>query len=138
MLTRSAGLGYFVPKEVADKSAPVVRNWFVQTFGLSTARAVEFESAADQELSEKSTVGNHGLARLSQKSPERFVEGLGDRTRKAITAILSLKLDENDCFSWAAFMRKLGYPINREQELKGVWTGITKRVRTATGDENAY
>jgi hypothetical protein len=68
---------------------------------------------------------------LGIQSARAFLQGCSDRTAE----ILDLIVAEGESFSLRELERKAGVP---EGGLRGVWTGVTKRTRTITGDPEAY
>lgn len=67
------------------------------------------------------------FAELGVQAARAFLQGCGDKT----TNVLQRIVDAGENFS----LRKLEAQMNVEEgALRGVWTGLTKRVRTITGD----
>ena len=69
-------------------------------------------------------------AELGVQAARAFLQGCGEKTTQALRLIIS----SGENFS----AQKLEEEMQVEQgALKGVWTGLTKRVRTITGDPSA-
>jgi hypothetical protein len=68
-------------------------------------------------------------AELGLQAARAFLLGCGDRTRE----VLTLMVDAGDSFSLRALEKSAGVG---ESGLRGVWTGLTKRTRTITGNSD--
>ena len=69
-------------------------------------------------------------AELGIQAARAFLQGCGEKTTQA----LALIVEAGESFS----MRELESKMKVGQgELRGVWAGLTKRVRTITGDDEA-
>ena len=70
-------------------------------------------------------------AELGIQAARAFLQGCSARTREVLAAIVQ----SGDSFS----LRQLEIDTRAEEgSLRGVWTGLTKRTRTITGDDEAY
>lgn len=77
-----------------------------------------------------------GPADLSRAQMRKFLERCSDKTKTALRAIA--EADQDD-FALKTVAKALGIPDeDPAAALRGVWGGLTKRVRTVLGDENAY
>ena len=64
----------------------------------------------------------------------QFVKGLSGKSRNVLKTILEIKGVES-----GFWMKTLAVVLMVEADsLTGVWSGLTRRSRTVTGDENAY
>ena len=68
-------------------------------------------------------------AELGIQAARAFLTGCGDKTKQALTLIV--EAGESFTIGELEFVMKVG-----EGGLRGVWTGLTKRVRTITGDDS--
>ena len=66
-------------------------------------------------------------AELGLQAARAFLQGCGEKTTAAIRNIV----DAGETFSLRQLERDMGVPIGG---LRGVWTGLTKRVHTITND----
>ncbi len=73
-------------------------------------------------------------AELSPAQARRFLEPCGDKIRMALKSILK---QEPNGFVLSEVFKAVGADWETE-DLRGVWGGMTKRVRTVLGDPNAY
>lgn len=76
------------------------------------------------------TFGDEEIAELGIQSARAFLQGCSDRTAE----ILGLMIDLGDTFSLRELEKKAKV---KPGGLRGVWTGLTKRTRTITGDPDA-
>ena len=72
------------------------------------------------------------FAELSPGQAREFYAGCNDKTRKAIEIIAR---SSDRFFQLADVAKAVGVAAH---ELKGVWSGLTRRTRTITGDHEAY
>jgi hypothetical protein len=70
------------------------------------------------------------IAELGIQAARAFLQGCSERTVEVLDLMASL----GDSFSLRELERKAGVP---EGGLRGVWTGLTKRTRTITGDPDS-
>lgn len=83
--------------------------------------------------SDATAVTNDGhFAELSPGQAREFYAGCGLKTQKAIATIVA---GSSRQFQLADVAKALEVPAG---ELRGVWGGLTRRVKTITGDEDAY
>jgi hypothetical protein len=87
---------------------------------------------ADDFIDEQSSVDDEHFAELSPGQAREFLAGCGQKTRKAIEVIASSNSNQ---FQIADVAKALGV---RPSELTGVWGGLTRRLKTVTGDYSAY
>jgi hypothetical protein len=73
-----------------------------------------------------------GFADLTPRQARRYIAGCGERTRAAIEAIAR---SNSRYFQVRDVAAAVGVAPN---ELRGVWGGLTRRVKTVTGDADAY
>ena len=76
------------------------------------------------------TFGDEEVAELGIQSARAFLQGCSDRTGEVLEKIVKL----GDTFSLRELERRCGAEPGA---LRGVWTGLTKRTRTITGDPDA-
>ncbi|MDE9543844.1 hypothetical protein [Xenorhabdus bovienii] len=71
---------------------------------------------------------------LSSAQAIKVVRGLSDKSRLVLKTIL--EIDETGDGFWVNDVAdKLGIEVS---ELTGVWSGLTRRIRTVTGEPEAY
>jgi hypothetical protein len=88
-------------------------------------------SISAQGMSDPDLTDDAGeIAELGLQAARLFLRGCNDKTRNALEEIVK----SGDHFSLRALEKTVGVGVG---ELKGVWTGLTKRVRTITGDDEA-
>jgi hypothetical protein len=88
---------------------------------------VELQSAAHD-----AEVEDEHFAELSPGQARDFYAGCGPKTRKAIEVIAN---SPSRHFQIADVAKAIGV---RPSELTGVWGGLTRRLKTVTGDSEAY
>lgn len=94
--------------------------------GLTTQPApLEVSSASDDALEDI-------LTDLSPAQFKKLVDGCGPKTKAALKAMVA---GPTSAFRVAAVAKAVGC---NPTELSGVWGGITKRLRSVTGDSKAY
>jgi hypothetical protein len=72
-------------------------------------------------------------ADLSTAQAKKFLDRVSDKVRSTIRVIAEA---DDSGFEMAAVRKALR--LGEEEDLRGVWGGITKRTRTVLGDEEAY
>ena len=72
------------------------------------------------------------FAELSPGQVKTFLAGCGPKTKLALETMANSK---TRTFQLAAIAKALGVNAG---ELSGVWSGLTRRVKTVTGDSEAY
>ena len=110
------------------KSLPKPEQDFL--FGIISGRemvAGESKSAAEDEELE-----DEHFAELSPGQARDFYSGCGVKTRKAIDVIAD---SASHRFQLADIAEALG---EKPGDLRGVWSGLTRRLKTITGDSGAY
>lgn len=75
---------------------------------------------------------DEGFADLTPRQARRFIDGCGERTRAAVEAIAR---SDSRYFQVKDVAAAVGVAPH---ELRGVWGGLTRRVKTVTGDADAY
>lgn len=80
----------------------------------------------------ESTVEDEHFAELSPGQARDFYTGCGPKTKKAIDVIAD---SSSRRFQLADVAKALSV---KPSELTGVWGGLTRRVKTVTGDDAAY
>ncbi|KMO12217.1 hypothetical protein SQ03_25010 [Methylobacterium platani JCM 14648] len=78
------------------------------------------------------TSDDDGFADLTPRQARRYIAGCGERTRAAIEAIAR---SGTRYFQVKDVAAAVGVAPH---ELRGVWGGLTRRVKTVTGDADAY
>lgn len=113
------------------KSLPAQEQDFL--FGIISGRgAVMPEPATPRPSSQDVDVEDEHFAELSPGQARDFYAGCGAKTRKAIDVIA----DSGDRhFQVADVAKAIGV---RPNELAGVWGGLTRRLKTITGDADGY
>lgn len=88
-----------------------------------------------EDSSQQPTPDYSGLAAdLSSLQATQFVKGISGKSRSVLKAILEIKGVES-----GFWMSTLAVTLMVSADsLTGVWSGLTRRSRTVTGDENAY
>ncbi|MFL1909444.1 hypothetical protein [Plesiomonas shigelloides] len=79
-------------------------------------------------------INEDGPTDLSSIQAERLVHGLSEKTRLALKYIIESK-DGDNGFWCKDLAQNMGIDTD---ELKGVWSGLTRRIRTVTNDQEAY
>jgi hypothetical protein len=106
--------------------------------GSSLAAAMPGKTSESQDSpvsSEEVAASDEALDEQTDLSPAQFkklVDGCGTKTKAALRAMVA---GPTSAFKVAAVAKAVGCAPG---ELTGVWSGITKRVRTVTGDRGAY
>ena len=72
-------------------------------------------------------------ADLSAAQAKKFLDRVSDKVRATVRVIAEA---EPSGFEMKAVRKALG--LGPEDDLRGVWGGMTKRTRTVLGDEEAY
>lgn len=75
-----------------------------------------------------------GPTDLSSLQAEKLVRGLSGKSRSVLKAILE-NSDSSNGFWCEELASELGVDIS---DLTGVWSGLTRRIRTVTGASDAY
>ena len=75
---------------------------------------------------------DHHFVELSPGQAREFYAGCNEKTRKAVEVIAR---SGDRFFQLAAVAKAIGVTA---PELRGVWSGLTRRARTLTGDASAY
>ncbi|AWN47948.1 hypothetical protein DK419_17780 [Methylobacterium terrae] len=78
------------------------------------------------------TPDDDGFADLTPRHARRYIAGCGEKTRAAIEAIAR---SDTRYFQVSDVAAAVGCAAH---ELRGVWGGLTRRVKTVTGDADAY
>ncbi|MFJ5339894.1 hypothetical protein ACIPSQ_13645 [Pectobacterium parvum] len=88
-----------------------------------------------EDNSHQATQEYSGLAvDLSSLQATQFVKGLSSKSRNVLKVILEIKGVES-----GFWLKSLAVALMCESgSLSGVWSGLTRRSRTVTGDENAH
>ncbi|MES2491797.1 MAG: hypothetical protein V4579_00785 [Pseudomonadota bacterium] len=89
--------------------------------GLSAGGASHTEDSETEETGE--------FAELGLQAARAFLRGCGEKTTEAIQRIVQA----GDTFSLRKLEHDMGVPVGG---LRGVWTGLTKRVHTITNNDN--
>jgi hypothetical protein len=114
--------GVFIPFEVLPG--------FSAAFRAELSRYVQAQIGLDGEPAPEE-VG--GPAELSVAQARTFLDRVSDKVR---TAVRVMAEGDTPSFAMANIMAALD--IDEPGALRGVWSGITKRVRTVLGDPDAY
>ncbi|WP_133158623.1 hypothetical protein [Mixta theicola] len=75
-----------------------------------------------------------GPTDLSSLQAEKLVRGLSGKSRSVLKAILE-NSDSSNGFWCEELASELGIEVT---DLTGVWSGLTRRIRTVTGSSDAY
>lgn len=76
---------------------------------------------------------SEGPADLSVAQAKKFLDRVSDKVRTTIRVIA-----ESDPSGFDLARVRAGLGVDDGADLRGVWGGITKRVRTVLGDDEAY
>ncbi|OKO98151.1 hypothetical protein [Xenorhabdus eapokensis] len=71
---------------------------------------------------------------LSSIQAAKFVKGLGEKSRRVLKTILEVGKGEKGEFWCKDVAKKLDI---KSESLTGVWSGLTRRIRSVTEDEDA-
>lgn len=113
------------------KSLPKQEQDFL--FGIISGRKIgAAEPAASRPSSEDVDVEDEHFAELSPGQARDFYAGCGAKTRKAIDVIAD---SSSRHFQIADVAKAIGV---EPSDLSGVWGGLTRRLKTITGDSDAY
>ncbi|WP_426576731.1 hypothetical protein ACP179_20660 [Xenorhabdus stockiae] len=75
-----------------------------------------------------------GATDLSSLQAANLVRGLGEKSRKVLKAILEVS-DVQGRFWCKEAANELGV---ESESFRGVWSGLTRRLRSITGDDESY
>ncbi len=116
-----------LPRSVLTGASEAFRRELASLLGLEELAAGDLHAARIEEPDSD----EWGLANLDPAAARLFLAGCGERT----TRVLTLIVRGGGRFS----LRELERASRSVRSgLKGVWTGLTKRTRTITGDADAY
>ena len=90
------------------------------------------EPTVSHTTSQEADVEDEHFAELSPKQARDFYSGCGTSTRKAIDVIAR---SDSKYFQLADVAKETE---TAPSDLSGVWGGLTRRVKTITGDSDAY
>jgi len=110
------------------KSLPKPEQDFL--FGIISGR--EMVAPESQSVVDDADVEDDHFAELSPGQARDFYSGCGSKTRKAIDVIAD---SASHRFQLADIAKALG---EQPGNLRGVWSGLTRRLKTITGDSSAY
>ncbi|TAY99670.1 hypothetical protein [Rhizobium leguminosarum] len=96
-------------------------------FETGNLRETMQETATDTDA-----VYDHHFVEFSPGQAREFYAGCNEKTRKAVEVIAR---SDKPFFQLAAVADAIGVAA---PELRGVWSGLTRRARTLTGDAGAY
>ncbi|MFZ4381146.1 MAG: hypothetical protein ACOYO0_04170 [Sandarakinorhabdus sp.] len=109
---------------------------FSRTFRAELAEYVQAQTSATVDTSEDGgPVANDDEeepADLSVAQAKKFLDRVSDKVRTTLRVIAE---SDNSGFDMARVKEALG--VGDDTDLRGVWGGITKRVRTVLGDDEA-
>lgn len=115
--------GVFIPFDEVDRFSPAFR--------------AELAAFVQSQLNIKGDAAvpddGEGPADLSVAQAKLFLDRVSDKVRAAIRVIAE---SDASAFTMADIMAALG--AEDAGSLRGVWGGITKRVRTVVGETEAY
>lgn len=122
--------GVFIPFQALPGFSPAFQAEFEQYVQSQMSAVVEDRDPRDDtsEMEE-----DEQFADLSIAQAKKFLERVSDKVRTAIRVIAEA---DPSGFDMDAVMHALD--ADDASALRGVWGGITKRVRTVLGDEEAY
>jgi hypothetical protein len=112
--------GLVISTEKFKTLTPPCQNELLQVLGLIPATA-EAGTAADADV---------WPTKLSASQTREFWTGLGEKTRALVKAVV----EEPQKFNVGAVLKKNDL---EPSDLRGMLAGITKRIRTVTGNHNA-
>jgi hypothetical protein len=116
------------------KSLPKHKQDFL--FGIISGREATLDTSAEPQSaasgSDDDEEEDEHFAELSPGQARDFYAGCGPKTRKAIEVIAD---GASHQFQIADIAKALDVKPN---ELTGVWGGLTRRLKTVTGDSDAY
>lgn len=113
------------------KSLPKQEQDFL--FGIISGRKTAMDAPASQPASQEEDVEeDEHFAELSPGQARDFYAGCGPKTRKAIDVIAD---SASRHFQIADVAKAIGV---QPSDLSGVWGGLTRRLKTITGDSDAY
>lgn len=122
--------GVFIPFQALPGFSPVFQTEFAEYVqARMSIIAGDAEDAAEQSQME----GGEEPADLSVAQAKKFLDRVSDKVRTTIRVIAEA---DPAGFDMSAVMQALD--IDDAGSLRGVWGGITKRVRTVLGDDEAY
>ena len=90
------------------------------------------EPTGSHTSSQEEDMEDEHFAELSPRQAREFYAGCGSSTRKAIDVIAR---SDSKYFQLADVAKETGVAPS---DLSGVWGGLTRRVKTITGDSDAY
>jgi hypothetical protein len=100
--------------------SPACKAELAALLGFDAQQPIEAQSECETEDGE--------YAELGLQAARAFLHGCGEKTTAAIRHIV----DAGETFSLRQLESTMGVPVGG---LRGVWTGLTKRVRTITNDD---
>lgn len=75
---------------------------------------------------------------LSSSQASRLIKGLSDKSRKALLAAVEILNDLDEDEVKIVYANDIAFHMGVElDEIKGVWSGLTRRTRNVTGDRSA-
>lgn len=107
--------------EAVKLLSPACKAELARHLGFGELQSEESEDWGDQEWGE--------YAELGLQAARAFLQGCSEKTTEAIQKIV----DAGETFSLRQLERDMGVEVGG---LRGVWTGLTKRVHTITGDDD--
>lgn len=120
-------ISIMLPRSVLAAASEAFKRELASLLGLEELAASDLHAVRIEEAD----ADEWGLANLDPAAARLFLAGCGERTVRVLTLIVRgggrFSLQELERASRSV-----------RSGLKGVWTGLTKRTRTITGDPDAY
>ena len=117
----------------SDKLALLSSGALTEIFRAVGIPGVHFNGAVSSEASSATvSPGGYGIAELSVKQAREFVKGCSPKSLKVIEAMVA---GNSRQFQIRVVAQALSVETT---ELTGVWSGLTRRVRTVTGEDDIY
>lgn len=126
--------GIYISAATVKSCSPEERAWL---FGLLTGDTVALptkQASSAEAPATEAVDGEHDehFAELSPGQARDYYGGCGDKTKKALEAMAA---STSRFFQVADIAKSVGVPA---KDLGGVWGGLTRRLKTVTGDSEAY
>ncbi|EEU9561211.1 hypothetical protein FXI36_24300 [Escherichia coli] len=101
---------------------------------LSPSAKEEIFALVSGDISNVYVENDDGPIDLSSLQAEKLVKGLSEKSRSVLKLII--ESDDGERGFWCEYIAdELEIEV---EELSGVWSGLTRRTRTVSGDSDAY